>query len=184
MGDADMSEAVPICVTYTYEFEDHAAFHALCSTSVGYKRYSRRTQSVWLLAFATTAPILTIADMVVTAQGKLLEIGITGAVLVWITAFMFTSLFHKTHLRSLFSLFYSANRTFTDCLSDDGVSSDSGKVRTFYTWSSIIRLETTADHLVLFISALQGIVLPRRAFASTDDFDAAIAFARERVARP
>jgi len=179
-----MSETPPICVTHTFEFADYAAFYAISSRSAGFKHHNRRLQSIWLLALASAAPILTIVDMVVMAEGRLLAIGLAGAVLLWVMAAMFGALFRKAHLRSYFFLHYNANQTMTDCLSDDGVSSDCGKVHSFYAWSSIIRQEATADHLVLSISPLQGIVLPRRAFASTEDFSAAVAFVKERVARP
>jgi hypothetical protein len=90
---------------------------------------------------------------------------------------------NKLQPKDAFLLSFVANRTFTCCLSEGGVSNDAVDMSSFYEWSSIIRQAATADHLMLFISPLEGILLPRRAFASATAFNDAIAFARAR-ARP
>jgi len=89
--------------------------------------------------------------------------------------------FKKRLMKSAFSLQPNPNQTFTNCLSDDGVSSEVGKTRETHGWPSIVRLDTTPDHLLLFISPLQGLIFPRRAFASIDAFNAAIVFAKARL---
>ncbi len=48
-------------------------------------------------------------------------------------------------------------------------------------WSKVTRIVTLKDSLFLFISKLEALCVPQRAFASKDAFDNFIAYAKERV---
>jgi hypothetical protein len=44
-----------------------------------------------------------------------------------------------------------------------------GDIRSHYPWHEIDRVVATPKHVLLFINSLQALVVPHRAFSSSDD---------------
>lgn len=63
-----------------------------------------------------------------------------------------------------------------------GVDAMTGDIRSHYPWHEIDRVVAAPKHVILFISGLQGIVVPHRAFASSNDAKALATKAAEWLA--
>jgi|GEM_PF-5187457 len=186
-----MSETEPIRVTYTFEFADLAAISASAAKDPKVKRHNLKVSLPFLIGtLAVGGAFLIFFVLVVTNLISMnrtwlaIGDGLFGASMFVGLLTLLSFFFKKTRMKSAFSLQPIANQAITNCLSNDGVSSDLAKMRGTYDWLSIARLDTTPDHLLLFISPLQALVFPRRAFASTEAFAAAIEFAKARTQPP
>jgi hypothetical protein len=56
-------------------------------------------------------------------------------------------------------------------ITPEGLHTTSAVSRGFYSWEGIIKVRETDDHAFLYISAEQAVVVPRRAFRNTDEFE-------------
>lgn len=63
---------------------------------------------------------------------------------------------------------------------DDGIKVESPQGESLLYWSAITRLVATSKRLFLFVSPVNALIVPRRAFANQDDFDDSIVQARHR----
>ncbi|MFJ1302759.1 YcxB family protein [Pseudomonadota bacterium AL_CKDN230030165-1A_HGKHYDSX7] len=74
----------------------------------------------------------------------------------------------------------SAGATITLALTDDAVEATSNVADTRVPWISVKRVIADSRHIFLAISKREALILPRRAFASEADFDAARRYAETR----
>ncbi len=83
--------------------------------------------------------------------------------------------------RRAFRRYSAAGQTLTYRLDETGVSWTRDGMRGEFDWHVFKRLTVTADAAVLLIGRNEGMVLPARAFASAQEFEAAVGFIRVKV---
>jgi hypothetical protein len=66
-------------------------------------------------------------------------------------------------------------------LTGQGISWSREGVRGEYDWSSISATVLNPDAIALFVGKREGVILPSRAFASRQEFEAAASFVRANV---
>ena len=75
----------------------------------------------------------------------------------------------------------SADLTATLTMNDKGVDVTSSLGDSTLPWTSIKRVIVERDYMFLPISKRESFIMPRRAFSSDNEFNAACQFAREKV---
>jgi hypothetical protein len=63
-------------------------------------------------------------------------------------------------------------------ISTEGVSEVSEDRQTSTTWRTVEKVAATGEHAYIYINAIAAIILPRRGFASTSDFEEFVRTAR------
>ncbi|WP_243369131.1 YcxB family protein [Microvirga solisilvae] len=74
-----------------------------------------------------------------------------------------------------------SNKEITLSFSEEGLQSSVSDFEGKASWAAIKRVYPSKAHLILFISKLEGFVIPRRAFQSDEAFDTFVIYAKERV---
>jgi len=178
---------LPIRVSYVIELEDHQAVTRASRTDEGLKALGRKR------TFATLAGTLLISLVVMAILGRLM--GISWGWLDWrflVSVLYVTLIFHLAFLasvyvmakwtaRRLFFLTYGADKSVTHEISENGITSESRTSRGTCGWPDIRHYEATSEHLLLFIGPMEAYVFPHRAFESETDFQAAVAFVKEKM---
>lgn len=60
-------------------------------------------------------------------------------------------------------------RRQTLTFSPGGIDATTGDIRSYYPWHEIDRVVAAPKHVIFFINGLQGLLVPHRAFASSDE---------------
>jgi YcxB-like protein len=81
----------------------------------------------------------------------------------------------------VFPRFVVANKEITIAFADDGLHTKNGGMEGKIPWSAVTRVLETKDHLYLWISRAETIIVPRRALASDDAAAALAAYIKSKV---
>jgi hypothetical protein len=81
----------------------------------------------------------------------------------------------------IFRRFAMANQPVDVVIDDEGLAWTSGGIRGSLLWSRFGRAVEAGNAMFLFISKVEAITLPRRAFASPEEFAALTLYAKEKV---
>ncbi len=99
------------------------------------------------------------------------------AVIIWAVDLLFDRVVYRLHYRRL----ATAGAEVTLNLDEDGIAWTIRDIGGRLPWSAVTTVDDQEDGLVLFISPLEGMVVPRRAFASLGEYEAARTLIRERT---
>lgn len=178
---------LPISITYTLLFED---FVALNKAAI---RNGLPRSFFWAvyLAFMTGIFLLAVVGTGLWLDGwKSLELfkksGFQSDLLrvypaIILLAVVINLVGRKLNWRWTFKRRSIANKEITLAFSEEGLQSSVADLEGKASWAAIKRVYSSKAHLILFISKLEGFVIPRRAFQSGEAFDRFVSYARERV---
>jgi hypothetical protein len=113
----------------------------------------------------------------------------TGKAPVWLYPLLLLGpllvLLRPVYLRLLARQVYRrhvmAERNLSYRLNSDAVQGGIPEVQGRFLWSAIKRLIVTPEHAFLTLSRREALIVPRRAFATDEDFGMLLAFARARI---
>ena len=168
--------------TYTLTPGDYAAM----TVALTRRSWTRRilTLAVWVVIFWFALACLTslwnpaLLARVLVASGGATWVG--GALLFASLLMLFGHWLSWGISFLYYRQLASAGATITIVLTDDGVDATSNVADTRLPWASVKRVIGNARHTFLAISKREALILPRRAFASDADFDAARRYAEAR----
>ncbi len=181
VASPQLDEGAPALATVkmTFLFEDYKALHR---AAIAQGRFGRWTPQVWLLAWMLLIFFLLNINRGFSLhegpdwQGLGLEM-LTYFVLM-APALLFLWLLPVVRLRTLFRSCAVRGKAMTYRLDGKGVSWETAGMRGKYEWPAIGSVTVIKNAIVLVTTATrQGIVLPLRAFASRQEFEAAADFA-------
>lgn len=171
--------------SYTYSFADYQ------TSRVARRKLSPFEHALWpwryalligvnlgILIFLTWDAGLT-ADEVLS-WAYLSEILPLNAGLIALVALV-DILFDRILPSWIFKRYSMANKLLTFTFHDDGIIWSSEGFKGEFAWSKVMKIVTLKDYLFLFISKLEAVCIPQRAFPSKDAFDHFISYAKERV---
>ncbi len=81
----------------------------------------------------------------------------------------------------VFRRYSMANKRLDFVFRNDGISWSCEGFKGEFDWSKVTKMVTLKDYLFLFISKLEAVCIPQRAFPSKDVFDRFIIYAKERA---
>jgi hypothetical protein len=74
-----------------------------------------------------------------------------------------------------------ADKTLRFTFNSDAIEGGMPEIQSRFLWSAIKSIVETPAYAFLLISRREALIVPRRAFATPDDYDALISFARARM---
>lgn len=74
-----------------------------------------------------------------------------------------------------------ADKSLVMTFGHNGIAWSTEGIKGELAWSKVIRIITLEGYLFLFISKLEALCIPQRAFPSKDAFDSFVSYAKERV---
>lgn len=81
----------------------------------------------------------------------------------------------------VFKRFAIADKSLVMTFGHDGITWTTEGIKGELAWTKVIRIVTFKGYLFLFISKLEALCVPRRAFASEEAFSSLVTYAKERV---
>ncbi|MFC1459045.1 YcxB family protein [Microvirga arabica] len=81
----------------------------------------------------------------------------------------------------VFKRYSMANKPLAFAFHDNGINWSSEGFRGEFVWSKVTQIVSLKGYLFLFISKLEALCIPQRAFLSKDAFDRFVSYAKERV---
>src|SRR3990172_1052901 len=106
---------------------------------------------------------------------------LAGVPLVMIFVALIDLLFTQGLYRLVFKRFVLANAELTVRLDDSGIQWSGNDFAGSCQWSKVERVVETKDRIFLFVSKIEGLILPRRALASDQAFDGLKAYVRSHL---
>lgn len=158
-------------VTYTLRFNDYLAIVQAHEASGRFGRHARWVRYAVFVSIYLT--IIGIFHGTSLHDSQSFGLVILGAVALVVLCLLLDFLFGHIVYRWRFGRFAMANAEVAISLNAEGIHvsapSRSGTVR----WSGVRRIMTTPDYIFLFLSKIEVIALPRRAFATETVFNEA-----------
>lgn len=174
----------PMRVSFVFELADQqAALRAVRAYPGVRHTEGMRNVAAYFLGLAITATaLLLIGPIFKPVDGGLFFWAGIYAILIFFWSFGVSfQIMSKRQARTRFLLNAKANQTVTNEISESGVTTESGTARGTCGWPDIRHYVATSEHLFLQTSPLHTYIFPRRAFASDTDFNAVIAFTKDRI---
>jgi hypothetical protein len=81
----------------------------------------------------------------------------------------------------VFKRYSMADKLLALTFHDDGIDWSSEGFKGEFAWSKVKKIVTLNGYLFLFISKLEALCIPQRAFPSKDAFDSLVTYAKERT---
>ncbi|MCG7392771.1 YcxB family protein [Microvirga sp. ACRRW] len=171
--------------SYTYSFADYQA------SRVARRKLSPIEYAIWPWRYA-----LLIGINVVIMLFLIWNAGLTAdEVLSWtylseilplyagLIAFvaLVDVLFDRVLPAWIFKRYSMANKRLDFIFRDDEIIWSSEGFKGEFAWSKITKIATLNSYLFLFISKLEAVCIPQRAFPSKDAFDHFVIYAKERA---
>ena len=173
-------------VTYTYSFDDYLALvRARRAMGIfgglgGVVHYVLAVIA-FLLVLAALRDWRTMSFADVFTTGSLALI-IGGAVFICFVIAAIDQFFERVLYRLLFRRYAIANSELSITVDDESIRWSAKGVSGNIGWPLTKRLYLARDHVFVFISKVEGLVLPRRGVAPPATFDELVSFLRARVA--
>ena len=173
-------------ITYNLGFDDYLAAARARAAAGRFGRHAR-----WLRYLVVVAAFLaimigqTISDggsvtaMLQDAQSVGLIVG--GAVMMVLVCLVIDLVFDRVVLRWSFGRFAMANAAFAVTLDAEGVHYSASSVSGTLGWPRVRRVDVTPDYIFLFMSKIEVMALPRRAFATESAFTEAARYAQAQA---
>jgi hypothetical protein len=173
-------------VTYTFGFDDYLATaraRAASGMFGGHVRWVR--YAIVVAVYVATMIGLaisdgTIEDLLHDLQGLGLILG--GAVVVVFICLLIDLLFERIVYRWAFGRFAMANADLAVTLDEQGLRWSAPSLSGTLGWPRVRRVIVTPGYVFLFISKIEGLALPRRAFATEAAFNEAARYAQLQAA--
>ena len=162
---------IPITVTYRVEFEDYERAQAFVYDP---KRIGR----IFILILAAGAAFALVVralsgprkdDWPWIAYALLLSVCIAA---LYGILLVFVPWAHRRRLRRLYDAPNARHAEITVSLSDEGLQARTALAESRLSWECFHKWKSTEEMLLIFQSATLFHMLPRRAFASQEDYDA------------
>ena len=161
-------------VTYDYSFDDYLALirarraMGMFGGVGGIVHYVLAVIAFLLiLAGLTDWNTTSLSDLMGFQPLAILVGGVIGIVIV---IALIDYLFDHYVYRLVFRRFALAGRELTVTLDDDGIRWSGKEISAHMAWSMVKRVQVGRDHVALFFSRIEGLVLPRRALSSDAEF--------------
>ena len=175
--------------TYSYSFTMQLGDYLAMSRVLG-RRSIWAPLAILVLYYGTVAAFILAGVEGDTAAfvEVVRQIG-TGKAPVWIYPLLLVGLLlvllRPLYLRLLAGQVYRrhvmADRNLSYRLASGAVQGGIPDVQGRFLWSAIKRVIVTPEHAFLTLSRREALIIPRRAFATDEDFDMLLAFARARI---
>lgn len=172
-------------ITYTMTSRDYAAMTRIVMRRPLWRSlivFVLWVVAVWcLVAYSTGVfnPVLLVKAIVASGQGWFFAIVLTLVALATFLSQWLMWAISFVYYRQL----ASADATITMGLTEQGVEGDSSIADMKAPWTTVKRVIRTNEYLFLPISRRESFILPRRAFESDGQFEAAYRFAEAHVTK-
>ena len=154
--------------SYTYSFADYQA------SRVARRKLSPIEYALWPWRYALLVGVNIAILLFIAWHGGLT----VEEFLSW--AFL-SELIDRVLPAWVFRRYSMANKRLDFVFRDDGISWSCEGFKGEFDWSKVTKMVTLKDYLFLFISKLEAVCIPQRAFPSKDVFDRFIIYAKERA---
>ncbi|MEN3929721.1 YcxB family protein [Microvirga sp. W0021] len=173
---------------YVYEFADFLALRQAAAKDKSYKQSNKKSSYIIYigsLIFCLLIPIILITFPSIKASLGLYMLDpfsmYLGTALYYALIMLGYRLTKKMRLQDMFQMMTGANKEITNTLTENGIQAIASHVQSACGWQCILRMETTSEYMFLFIGPAEAFIFPKRGFKSQEDFESAIAFAKQRV---
>jgi hypothetical protein len=171
--------------SYTYCFADYQASRA------ARRKLSPLESALWPWRYALLIGINLLVLLIVIWNGDLTPDQIfsrtylSGVLLIYagllVTFTLIDLLIDRALPAWVFKRFSMADRPLAFTFDDSGIHWSSEDMKGEFAWSRVKKIVMFKDDAFLFISKLEALCIPHRAFSSKDAFDRFVIYAKERA---